>query len=170
MFRSSGQSDMKPPAFSSQTSLTDASLEAVDRRAPNNSKNWQWIAAGDVSARRLTSAPKAENDSMPSSQQFAARWSTATSVQCRLRQFVDVCCTVDCVQECLYTGSPSRQTIDGCVSSGLMSTEPGKLIGTKLSFQMNHASICGTMKATFVLDAMLLNAALQSVLSNDIGA
>ncbi|GFT95987.1 transposable element Tcb1 transposase [Trichonephila clavipes] len=31
-----------------------------------------------------------------------------------------------------------------------MSTELGKLISTKLSFQMNHASICGTMMAAFV--------------------
>ncbi|PRD31891.1 UNVERIFIED_CONTAM: hypothetical protein NCL1_22121 [Trichonephila clavipes] len=35
-----------------------------------------------------------------------------------------------------------------------MSTEPSKLIGTKLSFQMNHASICGTMMAAFTLDTM----------------
>ncbi|PRD36434.1 UNVERIFIED_CONTAM: hypothetical protein NCL1_08731 [Trichonephila clavipes] len=38
------------------------------------------------------------------------------------------------MQRCLYTGSPLRKTIDGCVRSGLMSTEPGKLIGTKLGF------------------------------------
>ncbi|GFV46125.1 transposable element Tcb2 transposase [Trichonephila clavipes] len=49
--------------------------------------------------------------------------------------------------------SPSRNTIDGCGCNGLMSTEPGKLIVTKLSFQMNHASICGTIMAAFVLDA-----------------
>ncbi|GFV48498.1 uncharacterized protein TNCV_2395631 [Trichonephila clavipes] len=35
----------------------DSSLEAVDRRAPNNSKNWQWTMEGDVSARRSTLAP-----------------------------------------------------------------------------------------------------------------
>ncbi|GFX38299.1 transposable element Tcb2 transposase [Trichonephila clavipes] len=33
------------------------------------------------------------------------------------------------------------QIIDGCICNGLMSTVPGKLIGTKLSFQMNHASV-----------------------------
>ncbi|GFV34042.1 TBC1 domain family member 16 [Trichonephila clavipes] len=49
-----------------------------------------------------------------------------------------------------------------------MSTEPGKLIGTKLSFQMNHVSICGAMMAAFVLDAMPVNAVFQSALSNDI--
>ncbi|GFT56023.1 transposable element Tcb2 transposase [Trichonephila clavipes] len=44
---------------------------------------------------------------------------------------------MDCVQGCLYAGSPSRQTIKGCVCNGLKSTEPGKLIGTKFSFQKN---------------------------------
>ena len=51
-----------------------------------------------------------------------------------------------------------------------MSTELGKLIGAKLSFQMNHARICGTMMAAFVLDAIPVNAAFQSALSNDIVA
>ncbi|GFU17090.1 hypothetical protein TNCV_1853501 [Trichonephila clavipes] len=37
--------------------VSDASLEAVDRRAPNNSKNWQWMTEGDVSTRRSTPAP-----------------------------------------------------------------------------------------------------------------
>ncbi|GFW90254.1 transposable element Tcb2 transposase [Trichonephila clavipes] len=60
----------------------------------------------------------------------------------------------------------SRQTIDGCVCNGLMNTE----LGTKLSFQMNHASICENMMAAFVLDAMPVNAAFQSALSNDIVA
>ncbi|GFW45387.1 uncharacterized protein TNCV_4734941 [Trichonephila clavipes] len=44
---------------------------------------------------------------------------------------------MDCVQRCLYAGSPSRQTIKGCVCNELKSTEPGKLIGTKFSFQKN---------------------------------
>ena len=51
-----------------------------------------------------------------------------------------------------------------------MSTEPDKLIGTKLSFQMNHASVCGTMMAAFVLNVMSVNAAFHSVLLNDIVA
>ncbi|GFU63136.1 hypothetical protein TNCV_3150561 [Trichonephila clavipes] len=29
---------------------SDTSLETVDRRAPNNSKKWQWTMEGDVSA------------------------------------------------------------------------------------------------------------------------
>ncbi|GFX66332.1 hypothetical protein TNCV_343061 [Trichonephila clavipes] len=52
----------------------------------------------------------------------------------------------------------------------IMSTEPGKLIGTKLSFQMNHASIYGTMMVAFVLDAIPMNSAIQSALSNEIVA
>ncbi|GFU23074.1 putative transposable element [Trichonephila clavipes] len=32
-------------------------LEAVDRRAPNISKTWQWITQGDISAQRSTPAP-----------------------------------------------------------------------------------------------------------------
>ena len=35
----------------------DASLETMDRRALNNSKNWQWTTEGDVSARWLLFAP-----------------------------------------------------------------------------------------------------------------
>ncbi|GFY14409.1 hypothetical protein TNCV_1021741 [Trichonephila clavipes] len=58
-----------------------------------------------------------------------------------------------------------RQTIDGCVCNGLMSTEPGKLIGTMLSFQRYHTSVCGTMMAAFVLE---VNTAFQSAISNDI--
>ncbi|GFY35728.1 uncharacterized protein TNCV_4841041 [Trichonephila clavipes] len=54
-------------------------------------------------------------------------------LRCTIVGFVKVCCTMDCVRGCLYTGSPSRQTIDGCVYNGLMSTEPGKLIDIKLS-------------------------------------
>ncbi|GFV74490.1 hypothetical protein TNCV_5129321 [Trichonephila clavipes] len=59
----------------------------------------------------------AVNDRTTFSRPLAARWSTAT-------------------------GSPSQQTIDGCVCIGLISTELGKMIGAKLSFQLNHASIC----------------------------
>ncbi|GFU85925.1 transposable element Tcb2 transposase [Trichonephila clavipes] len=50
----------------------------------------------------------------------------------------------------------------GCVCNGLMSTEPDKLIGLNLSFQVNHPSICGVMMAAFMLDAMLVNAAFRS--------
>ena len=36
---------------------SDASMEAVDRRAPKNSKNWQWETEGVVNARQSKSAP-----------------------------------------------------------------------------------------------------------------
>ncbi|GFS79990.1 hypothetical protein TNCV_751151 [Trichonephila clavipes] len=36
---------------------SDASLETVDRRAPNNSKNWHWTAGGGVRMWRSTRAP-----------------------------------------------------------------------------------------------------------------
>ncbi|GFT33685.1 transposable element Tc1 transposase [Trichonephila clavipes] len=36
---------------------SDVSLEVVDQRAENNSKNWQWKTEGDVSTRRSTPAP-----------------------------------------------------------------------------------------------------------------
>ncbi|GFU33565.1 RNA-directed DNA polymerase from mobile element jockey [Trichonephila clavipes] len=54
---------------------SDASLEAVDRRAPNNSKNWQWkmtSASGDLHLLRI--------DRTASSRQLSARWSTAIGV------------------------------------------------------------------------------------------
>ncbi|GFS98625.1 NACHT and WD repeat domain-containing protein 2 [Trichonephila clavipes] len=35
---------------------SDASLKAVDRRAPNNPKNLRWRTEGDISSRRSTSA------------------------------------------------------------------------------------------------------------------
>ena len=75
------------------------------------------------------------------------------------------------MQGYFYTGFPLWQTVDDCVCNGLMSKEPGKLICTKLSFQINHASVLGTTMAALVLDAMSVNAdAYQSALSNDIVA
>ena len=64
--------------------------------------------------------------------------------------------------------STSRQTIHRSVCNGLISTESNKLIGTKLSFQVNHSAICGIMMAEFVLDVMPVNAAFQRALSKDI--
>ncbi|GFS96691.1 uncharacterized protein TNCV_4754041 [Trichonephila clavipes] len=112
----------------------------------------------------------AVNDRTASSRQLAARWSTATgvlmaasSIRRRLLH------RGLCARVSLYR-LPSRQTIDGCVCNGLMSTESGKLMGTKLSFQMNHAAIWGILMAAFVLDAMPVKAAFQRALSNDIVA
>ena len=71
---------------------------------------------------------------------------------------------MNCVQGRLYTGFPSKQTTEGGVYNGLMSSEPGKLTGTKLFFQMNHALTCETMIAAFVLDTTPVNASFQSAL------
>ncbi|GFV14249.1 transposable element Tcb2 transposase [Trichonephila clavipes] len=56
--------------------------------------------------------------------------------------------------------------------NALMSTELGEQICTKFVFsdESNHASICGTMLTAFMLDAVPVNAAYQSALSNDIVA
>ncbi|GFV83303.1 uncharacterized protein TNCV_1900291 [Trichonephila clavipes] len=77
---------------------SDSSLEAVDRRAPNNSKNWQWTTEGDVSARRSTPAP--HDGKRPYSFLQAVGSTLVYCYRCTtgVRQFVDVCCTVDCVQ------------------------------------------------------------------------
>ncbi|GFX93894.1 HTH_Tnp_Tc3_2 domain-containing protein [Trichonephila clavipes] len=111
------------------------------------------------------------NDRTASSRQLTARWSTSTglltSASSIRRRLLHRGLRA---RMPLYRIPPSRQTIDGCVQNELMSTEPCKLIGTKLSFQMNHASICGTMMVAFVLDAMPLNDDFQSALSNDIVA
>ncbi|GFX37715.1 HTH_Tnp_Tc3_2 domain-containing protein [Trichonephila clavipes] len=112
----------------------------------------------------------AMNDRTASSRQLAARLSTATSVLMSASSIRQRLLHRGLRARFLYTGSLSRQTINGCICNWLMSTEPGKLIGTKLSFQMNHASICGTMMAAFVLDATPVNAVFQSALSNDIVA
>ncbi|GFV36940.1 uncharacterized protein TNCV_4545281 [Trichonephila clavipes] len=109
---------------------SDASLEAVDLRAPDNSKNWSGRKKVTSDDRHLVCMMV--NDRTAASRQLAARWSTATSIlMSASRQFADVCCTVDCVQGFIRTGFPSRQIIDGCVCNGLMNSEPGGLIGNK---------------------------------------
>ena len=135
---------------------SEVCLEAVDRRASNSSKTWHWTTEGGVTARRSTPSP--HDGEWPHSFLQAVRITLfycyrctkpASSIRRRLRNVL-------CGQDCLYTGFPSRQTIDGCICNGLVSSEPGNLIGTMLSFLMNHAaSICITMMAAFMLDAML---------------
>ncbi|GFY25068.1 transposable element Tcb2 transposase [Trichonephila clavipes] len=105
---------------------------------------------------------KAVNDRTASSRQLAARWSTDTGVLISVSSIHRRLLHRRLRARCLYTGSSSRQAMDGCVCNGLMSTEPVKLIDTKLSFQRNHATVCGTMTTAFVLDAMPVNAAFQS--------
>ncbi|GFX90719.1 hypothetical protein TNCV_3195371 [Trichonephila clavipes] len=55
---------------------SDASLEAVDLRAPNNSKNWKWTTALDDRHLLLM----AVNDRTASYRQLAVRWLTCTNV------------------------------------------------------------------------------------------
>ncbi|GFX34585.1 hypothetical protein TNCV_3658231 [Trichonephila clavipes] len=103
----------------------------------------------------------AVNDCRASSRQLAALWSTATGVS-----FVNssmsaapwIACKGALIQD------PPHGKLSMAASA--MITEPDKLIDTKLSFQMNQASICGTMMDAFVLEAMPVNAAFQSALSN----
>ena len=101
-----------------------------------------------------------------SSRQMAAHWSTATGVlmlalsihQCLLHHGLDTR-----VPLCRIPFTVNHRWL---YLQWAVSTEPCKLIGTKLSFQMHHASICGTMMAKFMLDIMLVNTAFQNVLSN----
>ncbi|GFX71941.1 HTH_Tnp_Tc3_2 domain-containing protein [Trichonephila clavipes] len=71
-----------------------------------------------------------------SSRQLVARWSTATGVlmsasSIRRRLLPRELCAMVPLYRNSFTANHQR-----CVCNGLMSTEPGKLIGTKLSFQM----------------------------------
>ncbi|GFW19609.1 transposable element Tcb2 transposase [Trichonephila clavipes] len=108
------------------------------------------------------------NDRTASYRQLAARWSTATGVLmlassiCRrlLRRGLRASVPLYRVP---HTANHRRLSLQWAHEH-----EHGKLIGTKLLFQMNHASICGTMMAVFMLEAMPANAAFQSALSNDI--
>ena len=124
----------------------------------------QWMTKGDVNALlRSTPAPlMAMNDRTAFSRQLAARWSTATGV---LMSWSSI------HRRLLHHELPARDPLTvihrHCVCNGLMSTDPGKLIGTKLSFQINHVSISETMKAAFVLDAMPVSAAFQCTFLND---
>ncbi|GFT36705.1 transposable element Tcb2 transposase [Trichonephila clavipes] len=112
----------------------------------------------------------AVNDHTASSSQFAARWSTATGVQM----------LASSIRRCLlYRGLRSRVSLHMIPHTANHSWlrlqwahehRACKLIGTKLSFQMNPASICGTMINAFMVDAMPVNAAFQSALSNNIVA
>ncbi|GFW01231.1 uncharacterized protein TNCV_4514301 [Trichonephila clavipes] len=145
----------------------DASLEVVDERAAKNSKTG--------SGRKVTSARDdrhllrmAVNGCTVSSRQLAALWPTTTGVLV-LTSSPSAAPWIAC-KGAFIQDPPHGKPLTAASAMGSMSTEPGKLIGIKLSFQMNHASICGTMMVTFVLDAMPVNAAFQSALSNDIVA
>ncbi|GFX68448.1 HTH_Tnp_Tc3_2 domain-containing protein [Trichonephila clavipes] len=110
------------------------------------------------------------NDRTASSRQLVARWSTPTGVLISASSIRRRLLHRGLRARVLLYRILSLQTIDGYVCNGLMRTEPCKLIDTKLSFQMNHASIWGRMIAAFMLEAMPANAAFQSALSIDIVA
>ena len=121
-------------SFAEEQFHNDASLKAVHQTSPNNLKNKQRTMESDVSEKLLTRAPYGGEWSYNFLQTVGSRLVycyKCTSV--RLRQFVNVCHTVDCVPWWLYTGSPSWQTIDGCIYNGQVSTQTGKLISIKLS-------------------------------------
>ncbi|GFS74432.1 hypothetical protein TNCV_784701 [Trichonephila clavipes] len=70
-------------------------LEAVEQQAPNISKHWQWTTEIDVSARRSTPALHGKEGLCNFLQAVGSML-----VYCyrrQLRQFADVCCTVDCL-------------------------------------------------------------------------
>ncbi|GFT73919.1 HTH_Tnp_Tc3_2 domain-containing protein [Trichonephila clavipes] len=110
------------------------------------------------------------NGRTASSRQLAARWSTATGVLMLVSSIRRRLLHHGLLAMVSLYRIPSRQKNKGYICNGLMSTETDKLFSTKLPFQMNHASICGTMIAAFVFDAMPVNAAFQSALSNNVVA
>ena len=96
----------------------------------------------------------AVNDRTASSRQLAIRWSTATGVLKsassirRLLLHRELRVRGAIIQDPLHSEpSTAASAMGSC-------TELGKLIGAKLSFQMNHFSTCGTMMAAFVLDRL----------------
>ncbi|PRD23460.1 UNVERIFIED_CONTAM: Transposable element Tcb2 transposase [Trichonephila clavipes] len=67
----------------------------------------------------------AANDRTTSSRQLSARWSTTTGVLMSTSSIhPHLQHRGDCLQGCLYTGSPSRQTINVCVCNGLDNARP----------------------------------------------
>ncbi|GFW29687.1 transposable element Tcb2 transposase [Trichonephila clavipes] len=116
----------------------NASLEVVNRQARNNSKNWQWTTENDGSVRRSTPAPQGVNNHTASSpRQFTALWSTATSVL-----MIPLTANHRWLRLQWAHEHRARQAD---------------------WHQLNHAPICGTMRAAFMLEAMLVNSAFQSI-------
>ncbi|GFU89415.1 transposable element Tcb1 transposase [Trichonephila clavipes] len=96
----------------------------------------------------------AVNDRTASSRQLAACWSTATGVlisasSIRRRQLHHGLRTRVPFYRMSLTANHRQLRLQWALS-----VEPGKLIGTKWSFQLNRASICGTMMIAFMLNAI----------------
>ena len=149
---------------------SDASLEAVYRREPNNLKNWQWTTEGYVSAWRWT--PALQGGEWPyifcktvwsmlvyccicTSAGFVNSWTSTTQWNA---------CKFFSVQD------PPRDKPSLAVSA--MGSWAKSLASwlAPCSFLINQASTCGTVLAAFVLDTVSVKAAFQSALSNDIVA
>lgn len=87
---------------------------------------------------------------------------------CLIRYFIQICCTVDYVQELLYTGSPSRKNIYAYDYNGLLNMEAAVKICNNYFSLVNLVLICDTMMAAYVLIAMPVNATFRSALPNAI--
>ena len=76
----------------------------------------------------------AVNDCTVSSRQLGARWSTTTGVLMSILSIRGRLLHHELHARVPLYRIPSQQTIDGSFCNGLVRTEPGQLIGTKLSF------------------------------------
>ncbi|GFV06755.1 uncharacterized protein TNCV_1611681 [Trichonephila clavipes] len=85
---------------------SDASLEAVDQRALNNSKNWQWTMEGEVSAQRSTPSPHDDESRLN-------LWDHDGRI--RVRWYASERCLPECVIE-RYNGLTPRVMIWGAIS------------------------------------------------------
>lgn len=86
----------------------------------------------------------------------------------QLREFVDNYCIADYMQEPLYRRSLARKIIDVCGCIVFMNIDNGIQISKKSFILINTALIWGILLAAFVLDAMPVNAAYWSVLTNNV--
>ncbi|GFV57869.1 transposable element Tcb2 transposase [Trichonephila clavipes] len=108
----------------------------------------------------------AVNDCTASSRQLAAHWSTDTGV---------LMSALSIRQRLLHRGLHARVPLYKIPFTAnyrwlrlQWTHDHHELIGIKLTFPMNHVSIWGTMMAAFMVDAMPVNAAFLSALSDDI--
>ena len=133
---------------------SDANSEAVNWRTPKNLKNCQWTKENDVSDRKIDTCSAwrwVSIQLLPGSWQqvgLLLQVMKASSIRGRL----------------LHHGLRIRMPLYKISLSAnhRCLRLQGALIGTKLSFQMKHASIFGIMMAAFVLDVMPIKAAFQS--------
>ncbi|GFY25209.1 transposable element Tc1 transposase [Trichonephila clavipes] len=139
----------------------------------------QWTDEGRTARksgsgpRNVTSGPDdrslvriAQTDRTASSRQLAAQGPTATGVSLCASSIQRLLQRGLCERIPFYTGFLSRKTIATCGYNGPMCIEAGMLNGSRSSFLMNPASICGTMMAEFVSGAMPVNGTFRSALSN----